>query len=785
MRTKQRVTDLLIGLLVTVFFLSVIFTGTFDFTDAIEMKALDLRARIAARDDRNPAIELVTVNRNDLSELGPLPWPRKILAQGIRNISLAGARVIALDMLFARPEENAGLKTLTRLKENYKSLGLARPGAGLAFYKKLSNALVDIDNDTKLYKAIEKSGNVVLPVRFETRNTVRDRRVPDFIAKHAFKRINGLKRKGAVSSLKWMSKLSPVLPGFAGVAAGLGHINFFPDRDGYLRNQIHVLGYLKDTYFPSFSLAIVKLFKGLKDGDMTVVLGEGIELNVVSLPVIKIPAIDYQMRTLINWNRGPGVAFHQTPFTKVLKNQVQTSLFRDKIVIIGTTAAGIGDEFPTPVSGNMPVLEIIANSVANILNQTFIRRPQWAPAAELSLLIFAGLFVTFALSGLKSGTGTIITLMLLLGYGIVGAILYLSSYIWLRVTPPMLLLVAGYLLITFSRIFIKRNAKIKIEVNKNAGSLTDLNKADYKPGHVHAPGVVESPDNVYSGDMEDGLIDFGARTSLGHYKLISEIGRGAIGIVYKGQDRKTHRVVAIKAINLSTFDAEIVNDVRNRFFKVAESARLFSHPNIVTIYDYGEDNDLIYIAMEYLEGQDLDQYTKKGYICPVRETLRMIGSVADALDYAHRKNLVHQDIKPSNIIKISKTGHVKITDFGIVQTPSYMSPEQVSGKMIDGRSDIFSLGVVLFEMVTGEKPFTGEDMTSLMLNITKERHASPKVINQKIPHIVEKIINKALEKDLDKRYQKAGQMAGHLKQVVAKMDELLAGKMSTKNKYPG
>jgi len=194
--------------------------------------------------------------------------------------------------------------------------------------------------------------------------------------------------------------------------------------------------------------------------------------------------------------------------------------------------------------------------------------------------------------------------------------------------------------------------------------------------------------------------------------------------------------------------------------------------------------------MEYLDGEDLEKYTHPDNLLPMRETLSIVAKVAEALDYAHGKDIVHRDIKPANIMRLKENNEIKVTDFGIARitsssktktgvvlgTPSYMSPEQVSGKKVDGRSDIFSLGVVLFEMLTGQKPFRGEDITTLMYHIAKERHPSIRSVNPKVPPVVEKIIDKALEKDLHHRYQRAGQMARHLNMVIAKIDEKKARK---------
>ena len=853
MKMKQKVPNWLIGLVVTLFFLFITLTGSLDFTDAIEMKTFDFRARLAAPGDRNPDVELVAITDDDVAELGRFPWPRSIIAQGIQNLALAGAKVIALNILFTEPEESAGLRAVRGLKEAYETAGLHEKEPGSKYYDKLTQALDDLDNDQKLQQALKKAGNVVLPIYFDTQSSGRDLELADFITKHSIKRIRGLNQKDAVASVRWLSKLKPILPSFAEAAAGIGHLNLFPDPDGYIRSQEHVLGYLKETYFPSFSLIIVKLFKGLKDEDLSIALGDSINLRDSPTSVIKIPAVDFEMRTLINWCKGPRVAFHQTPFSKVYKNQVQTSLFRDKIVIIGPTAPGIGDRYVTPISGNLPGIEIVANSVANILKKRFFSRPPWISLTELAILLIFGFYISFVLPRLKAGNGALTTLFLLLGYGTTGTVLFFSSNIWLKITPPILLLFIGYILVVSTRFFVTEKTKEKVEAdsvetNKMLGvsfqqqgmldlalekfqrlplneegvkdllynlgldyerkrqfskalltynliiedghNFKDLDERIPKLKSAEATMIFGTSAGKHPGDIGATLIDSDTKPTLGRYEIIDELGRGAMGVVYKGQDPKIHRIVAIKTINLSEFDEDILKEMKDRFFREAESAGLLDHPNIVTIYDCGEEHDLAYIAMEYLEGEDLEPFTAPDQILPMRDALDLVSHVADALDYAHSKEIVHRDIKPANIMRLTQTHKIKVTDFGIARitsssktktgivlgTPSYMSPEQVAGKKVDGRSDIFSLGVVLFELLTGHKPFTGEDITSLMFKIAKEKHPSPKQFNPRIPPVVEKIIDMALEKDLDKRYQKAGQMAQHLKQVVAKIDQLRAQK---------
>ncbi|MBW1679853.1 MAG: CHASE2 domain-containing protein [Deltaproteobacteria bacterium] len=853
MKIKRILPDWVIGLLVTLFFLFITFTGILDFTHPIEMKTFDLRARLAAPAERNPDIELVVITDDDLNELGRFPWPRHVLAQAVENLALAGAKVIALNILFAEPEESAGLTAVRKLKETYEGAGLAQAGAGLDFYKMLSKTLEELDNDAKLYNALKKAGNVVLPVYFDTQSTGRDQEAPDFIARHAYKRVEGKDQEWAVSSLIWLSKIKPLLPSFGEVAAGIGHMNSFPDPDGYIRNQVHVVGYLNDYYFPSFAMAIAKLFKGVEDEEVTLVLGEGVYLKVSPSSVIQVPVVDPQMHTLLCWNQGPGVAFHQTPFVKVLKNQVKTSLFRDKIVIIGPVAPGIGDRHVTPISGNLPGVEVVANAVANILNQRFFLQPAWVLFLEFAVLLFFGLYITLVLPRLRAGTGAAVTLILLLGYGVAGTVLFFSSHIWVRVAPPILLLIIGYILVVSKRFLITERTKEKVEAdsvetNKMLGlsfqqqgmldlamekfrslpieeegvkdllynlgldyerkrqfskalaaykmivadgvNFKDLDERIPKLKHAEATMIFGGPGTAHPGDIGDTLLDLDTKPTLGRYEVVGELGRGAMGIVYRGTDPKINRTVAIKTVRLSDFDEEILDEMKSRFFREAESAGLLTHPNIVTIYDCGEEHDLAYIAMEYLDGEDLEKYTHPDNLLPMRETLSIVAKVAEALDYAHGKDIVHRDIKPANIMRLKENNEIKVTDFGIARitsssktktgvvlgTPSYMSPEQVSGKKVDGRSDIFSLGVVLFEMLTGQKPFRGEDITTLMYHIAKERHPSIRSVNPKVPPVVEKIIDKALEKDLDHRYQRAGQMARHLNMVIAKIDEIRARK---------
>ena len=271
----------------------------------------------------------------------------------------------------------------------------------------------------------------------------------------------------------------------------------------------------------------------------------------------------------------------------------------------------------------------------------------------------------------------------------------------------------------------------------------------------------------------------GVPTALGRYHIVKELGRGAMGVVYLGKDPTIQRFVAIKTMRLDELDNEDeLKEFRDRFFREAESTGRLSHPNIVTVYDAGEQEGLAYIAMEYLEGTLLSCYCQKSTILPAKQSLQIVATVAEALDYAHGQGVVHRDVKPANIM-ILKQRLVKVMDFGIAKmasasktqtsmilgTPRYMSPEQATGKDVDGRSDVFSLGIVLFELLSGERPFDAENMAALVMRIAKSPHPPLLKYRRDLPTRVQSILDRALQKEIPNRYRHAGDMAQDLRDV--------------------
>jgi len=276
-----------------------------------------------------------------------------------------------------------------------------------------------------------------------------------------------------------------------------------------------------------------------------------------------------------------------------------------------------------------------------------------------------------------------------------------------------------------------------------------------------------------------------SRPTLGRYEIEREIGRGAMGVVYLGKDPKIARTVAIKTLSYQAFDDGQLQDLKERFFREAEAAGRLNHPAIVTVYDVGEEADLAYIAMDYARGRPLSEFGKPGRLLPLPRVLDIIARVADALAYAHSQKIVHRDIKPGNIIFNPDTGDIKITDFGIAKisddsrtrtgavmgSPLYMSPEQLKGQKVTGASDIYSLGVTLYKLVSGETPYQGDTLANLTYQILNKRPRSVREFNADLPNGVVRLINKAIQREPDKRFASAATMA----EAVRRLAEREAG----------
>ena len=694
----------------------------------------------------------------------------------------------------------------------------------------LGEAEVRLDHDAKLEATLQRTPQVVLPMLMEPGKPGGEaEEIPAPVLANA---VALPARPLSTDTLIRLEtrKLIPPLPAFLPEGVAVGHLTISDDRDGKVRREQLVLEH-RGRLYPSFALRILSMYLNIPPGQIAIQPERAVTVGSVRLPV------DDVMRIPISFN-GPAGTFKTVSAHTVLTGQVLPDTFRGKLVLLGPAAAGLTEHLATPTSPAMTEMEIVANVLQNALNRNLLSTPPWAFAAEFGMLLGFGLILTWGLPRLGTLTAGVITGLLLAGCLVGTTLAYAQHGYMVTALYPSLLLLAGFAVLGLRRFLVSTKEQEMvvadgIESNKMLGlsfqgqgmldmafekfkkcplddSVMDLlynlatdferkrmfNKAVAVYDHIATQNpsfkdIAERKARLKEVEMtmtlgggrkratpEGTVIMAGgaARPTLGRYEIEKELGRGAMGTVFLGKDPKINRFVAIKTLRLDEVDAEQLGEVKERFFREAESAGRLNHPNIVTIHDAGEEQELGYIAMEVLDGKDLKEWCRKDNLLPVKQVLEIVADVAEALDYAHSQDVVHRDVKPANIM-LQKDGTVKVTDFGIARittssktqtgmmlgTPSYMSPEQLVSTKVDGRSDIFSLGVVLFELLTGEKPFVSDSPATLMFQIASQPHPPVLSIRPDLPLACATIIDLALQKDAAERYQKAGEMAQALR----------------------
>ena len=269
--------------------------------------------------------------------------------------------------------------------------------------------------------------------------------------------------------------------------------------------------------------------------------------------------------------------------------------------------------------------------------------------------------------------------------------------------------------------------------------------------------------------------------SLGRYEIKGVLGKGAMGLVYDGRDPNLDRRVAIKTILTRQLDAKEQKEVAMRFEREVTAVARLNHRNIVQVYDFGSENDLAYIVMEFIQGRELESYFKKGERFDLKTLFKLQIELLDALDFAHEAGIIHRDVKPANVM-VDAGGHAKLTDFGVARltdgpqgeatrmgkqigTPSYMSPEQIQGVPLDRRSDVFSAGIIFYQFLTGKKPFESGSQFGLQAKIVQEDPVWPSALVQ-VPPEYDRVMARALAKDPEQRYKSARKFADALKRLL-------------------
>lgn len=817
-----------------------------DVIDDIERYAYDLGVKASSRDPGDK-VAIIAIDDRSIANLGRWPWPRTTLAEMITALRLGGAKAIGLPLFLSEPQIDPGLASLRDIRQFYTDqlvpLAAATPAVAELGIK-LETAESKLNTDQHLADAMATAGNVIVPMQFvlgEMQGNP-DQPLPEFVSRH---RVNNI-RDGIQAAENQLlppdtSEAVPPISAVGEKAALIGHLSINPDPDGAIRQDALLLRH-GDGFYPSLSLLLAAQSLNLGVKDIAVDLGEGVRLGRLSIKTDPF----LQMRTFFYTGSNDRAAFAADSFYDVASGKIPAAKYKDKIVIIGPTAYGLGSPQVTPVSPALEPAYILAHNVASILNQNFYTTPAWATLARWLAVLLAAAFVIAGLPRLKAGPAAMASGALILALVTAHFVLMTGSGVWAPLMLPAVMIGVGYVLITTKHYFITEKAREKSDVqsaesNRMLGlalqqsgqldmalekfrkcpmdeSMADVlynlaldyerkrqfNKAvsvyEYIAGYN--PAFRDLPQKLQRAQKLEETVILGGgamgaaaatmilapgsdeKPMLGRYQVERELGKGAMGVVYLGRDPKINRVVAIKTLALANeFEGDELTEIKERFFREAETAGRLNHPNIVTIYDAGEEHDLAYIAMEFLHGHDLARYVKPDALLPVPKVINIVFKAALALHYAHQHNIVHRDIKPANIMYEPDTGSIKITDFGIARitdasktrtgtvlgTPTYMSPEQVAGKRVDGRSDLYSLGVMFYQMLSGVAPFRGDSMATLMFRIANEPHESVLVARPELSTLlpcIGDILDKALAKNPDDRYQSGQAFAAAIKACV-------------------
>ncbi|KPJ75435.1 MAG: serine/threonine protein kinase [Deltaproteobacteria bacterium SG8_13] len=836
---------IIMGLGVTLLFL-LLGLVRLDFIDTLDLKVYDLLMNLRSNPQPSSEIVIVDIDDDAIEKLGRWPWPRSLLADGLRKIEAGGPKVIGLNIILSEPQTAEGLQELQRLEAQFTEQILPLAGdRGQSFRSSLAQIRRSLDHDRRLAEALQQSGKVVLPVFLKQTAVAAERRdkVDASLLKQSVQNIQS--PVGAVYPRA--GEIALPIAEFSRRALGIGHINLSYDSDGTARKEWPLYAY-SGVFVPSYTLRIAAAYLNVPINKVRAVLGSAIYVGGLQIP------LTLRNEIMVSF-KGSGGSFKKYAFFDILNDKIPGRVFANKIVLVSPSAAGIMNPLSTPTDATMTVGEFSAHAIWSILNQNVIQQPVWSTPAELLLILITGLVITFLISRLKALTAGIVFVALLAMLVGSSAFLFVSRGLWVGVSYPLLLLVIGYIGIISLQYFVTETRKDIVEgesaeTNRMLGlsfqsqgmldmafdklrrvpvndQMKDilynlaldferkrqLNKAAMVYAYIeeHDPGFKDAADKkhrlmqvsetmVYGDGFLGGSSETddltaagtGTRPTLGRYEVLKPLGKGAMGVVYMGQDPRINRTTAIKTFRFGDdMEPDAIAELKTKFFREAESAGTLSHPNIVTIYDAGDEQDLAYIAMEYLEGENLDPYTRKNHLLPMLKVIDYTADIADGLEYAHQKGIVHRDIKPANIMLL-KSGEIKITDFGIARitatsqtqtgivkgTPYYMSPEQISGVKVDGRSDIFSLGVMLFQLLTGALPFHGENPAALMHQIMQVRHPDPRTINPKIITPLVKVVDRALEKDRENRYQHAAQLRDQLREIRRMVNAVIAKRQS-------
>ncbi len=818
MAIKKKKTDYFIGIFVLLLFILFTFYN-WSLSDNLDLYLYRTSSRLAGSEKQEKnSVVLVNINYQSIRKSSQeSASPVLNLSDLIKKLTGNGVKLIAFSSPFEANQSALALKELRALSEEINAYP---PGKKSPEFKEWIMATIDksstrIAADSLFHDSLKNGSNIIVPVSDMG---------PEPVELGIIDYLNSSNIDPSFIKRNSIDKLTFPYPELLKNVAGSGYLSHNEKRQSDdLSFSIYVA--YKGSLVPSLALRMAIFYNGLKpaqvEADLSRIVIKDNVLPLINGRCVPLSGSEYQIKTFT--------------YKQIMESSKEIPDLKGKVVIIDIKD---GNSKSGHDAG------VIARQFNDIINSNAVSRALFMMYLEAFLFVV----LIFFLISFSSSKGFIVrsvaTLALILI--VIAAVIICFSLlgIWLKAANIVLGIAVLYILLSIKSqpsSALKKGSETSRILGLNFQSQGELDLAyeefktlpldketkdliynlglEYENKNLpekalelyiyinKSGGFRDLDDRIpmlrasdYSstmgsyGDVEESSVlsdsSVNARTTVGRYKIIGKLGKGSMGLVYKAQDPKINRLVAIKTIRFSDeFDEDVIKEIKERFFMEAEIAGKLSHPAIVTIHDVGDDRDLTYMAMEYLEGEDLDKFIKKGNLLAVRAVLNVISQIAEALDFAHKQGVIHRDIKPANVMLLSN-GQVKVTDFGIAKaisssktktgvilgTPNYMSPEQIMGQKVNSKSDIFSLGVLFYQLLTGELPFHGDNLSGLLYQITQVKHSSPRSYNPKIPKICEQILDKALSKDPAKRFRTAGEMANIIRMLGEKMDQLRARK---------
>ena len=441
------------GVGITFLFLALAFFRA-DFLDSVELTLYDVMMRLRAAPESPSPVVMVDIDDDAIEKLGRWPWPRSLIAKGIEKITLGAPKAIGLNLILSEPEESAGLAAIRELEAMFTDSVLDASGdAGAAFLQEIKAAESRLDNDNILTASLAASGRVILPIFFKSTGVagpVAGKPGPILVS-NAIKHVSS----GDGAAVRSASEIMLPIPSFLAASKGIGHINLSYDMDGTARREMLIYRY-GNLYIPSYTLRLAAFYMDIPMDQVRVTLGADISLGTIRIPTTLLSEL------LVSF-KGPRGSFKSYGFFDVINDKIPFKVFKNKLVLVSASAAGLINPLSTPTDATMPLGEFSAHTLSSILNRQTIQQPPWSGQAELLLILFIGLVITFLLPRFRALTASVVfwTLLALAGGSL--AYLFVSEGLWVPMTYPIVQLVLGYIGVLSIKYFVTETSKEKVE----------------------------------------------------------------------------------------------------------------------------------------------------------------------------------------------------------------------------------------------------------------------------------------------------------------------------------